>query len=187
VLAFDASAWTVPLGIGDNSRGRSKSTTLDAVAAVVATKRSDVVISVVALRRSPLTSTPGVRRLARTAEEMDAVLQELLADPAPQLLLVDDCDAVDDPRNLLSRALDETGVDLHVVAAGRADALRQAYGHWTQRLRRSRIGLALKPDMDRDGDMWGASLSRKGPDRFPPGRGYLLLEGQVELIQAVHQ
>ncbi|MDQ1505540.1 MAG: segregation ATPase FtsK/SpoIIIE, family [Actinomycetota bacterium] len=206
MLVLNESAWTVPLGIGDNSLGpvgvrlhegehllvtgpsrSGKSTTLDAVAALVAGTRPDVVISVVALRRSPLAETPGVRRLARTAEEMDAVLQELLADPAPQLLLVDDCDSVDDPRNLLSRALDETRVDLHVVAAGRADALRQAYGHWTQGLRRSRIGLALKPDMDRDGDMWGASLPRKGPDQFPPGRGYLVVEGQVELTQAVHR
>ena len=206
MLVFDDSAWTVPLGVGDNSLGpvgvrlhegehllvtgpsrSGKSTTLDAVAAVVAAKRPDVVISVVALRRSPLTATPGVRRLARTAEEMDAVVQEVLADPAPQLLLVDDCDGVDDPRNLLSQAVDETRVDLHVIAAGRADALRQAYGHWTQGLRRSRMGLALKPDLDRDGDLWGASLPRKGPEQFPPGRGYLVVEGEVELTQAARR
>ncbi|HMC80616.1 MAG TPA: FtsK/SpoIIIE domain-containing protein, partial [Acidimicrobiia bacterium] len=71
MLVFDDSAWTVPLGVGDNSLGpvgvrlhegehllvtgpsrSGKSTTLDAVAAVVAAKRPDVVISVVALRRS---------------------------------------------------------------------------------------------------------------------------------------
>ena len=206
LLNLDDSAWTVPLGIGDSSLGpvgvrlhegehllvagpsrAGKSTTLDAVAAVMAANRPDVVISVVALRRSPLTETPGVRRLARTADEMETVLQEVLADPAPQLVLVDDCDSVDDPRNSLARLLDESRVDLHVIAAGRADALRQAYGHWTQGVRRSRLGLALKPDLDRDGDLWGATLPRKGPDQYPPGRGYLVVEGEVELTQAAHR
>ena len=102
-----------------------------------------------------------------------------------------DCEQLSqrEPRvdGLLSQALDVSRVDLHVIAAGRADALRQAYGHWTQGLRRSRMGLALKPDLDRDGDLWGASLPRKGPDQYPPGRGYLVVEGEVELTQAAHR
>ena len=40
---------------------------------------------------------------------------------------------------------------------------------------------------DRDGDLWGASLPRKGPDQYPPGRGYLVVEGEVELTQAAHR
>jgi S-DNA-T family DNA segregation ATPase FtsK/SpoIIIE len=205
-LDLGATAWTVPLGIGDATLGpvgvqlhdgehlliagpsrSGKSTTLDAIAAMVAKHRPDVVISAVALRRSPLTETPEIRRVARTEQEVDAVLQELLADPAPQLLLVDDCDSVDDPRNLLSRALSENRSDLHVIGAGKADGLRSAYGHWTQGLRRSRLGLALKPDLDRDGDLWGATLPRKGPSQFPPGRGYVCIEGEVELTQAAHR
>jgi S-DNA-T family DNA segregation ATPase FtsK/SpoIIIE len=201
-----ADAWTIPLGVGDATLGpvgvrlhegehvliagpsrSGKSTTLDAIAAMVAKERPDVVISAVALRRSPLTDTPEIRRLARTEEEVDAVLQELLADTAPQLLLVDDCDTVDDPRSLLSRALSENRPDLHVIGAGKADGLRSAYGHWTQGLRRSRLGLALKPDLDRDGDLWGASLPRKGPSQFPPGRGYVIVEGEVELTQAARR
>jgi S-DNA-T family DNA segregation ATPase FtsK/SpoIIIE len=141
----------------------------------------------VALRRSPLTERPEIHRVARTAEEVDTVLQEVLVDTAPQLLLVDDCDTVEDGRNLLSRALSENRADLHVIGAGKADALRSAYGHWTQGLRRSRIGLALKPDIDRDGDLWGGSLPRKGPTQFAPGRGYLIVEGEVELTQAARR
>jgi len=49
------------------------------------------------------------------------------------------------------------------------------------------MGLALKPDLDRDGDLWGASLPRKGPEQFPPGRGYLVVEGEVELTQAARR
>jgi S-DNA-T family DNA segregation ATPase FtsK/SpoIIIE len=204
--AFDITdrLWTIPLGIGDSKLdpvgvplhegehiliagpSRSgKSTTLDAIAAMVAKHRPDVVISAIALRRSPLTETPEIRRVARTDEEVTTVLQELLADTAaPQLLLVDDCDTVEDPQNLLARVLSEHRADLHVIGAGKADGLRSAYGHWTQGLRRSRLGLALKPDVDRDGDLWGTSLPRKGPTQFPPGRGYVIIEGEVELTQA---
>lgn len=205
-LSIAAESWFVPLGIGDaalapvgvtlhegehllvTGPSRSgKSTTLDAIAAMVASRHPDVVISAVTLRRSPLQDAPEIGRLARTADEVDTVLQELLADPAPQLLLVDDCEMLDDPRSLLTRALSETRADLHVIAAGRADGLRSAYGHWTQSLRRSRLGLALKPDLDRDGDLWGASLPRKGPSQFPAGRGYLIIEGEVELTQATRR
>ena len=206
LLDFGAQTWTIPLGVGDATLGpvgvklhegehvliagpsrSGKSTSLDAIAAMVAKHRPDVVISAVALRRSPLTDTPEIHRVARTPDEVDSVLQEVLADTAPQLVLVDDCDIVDDPRNLLSRALAEHRADLHVIGAGKADGLRSAYGHWTQGLRRSRIGLALKPDIDRDGDLWGASLPRKGPTQFPPGRGYLIVEGEVELTQSARR
>lgn len=202
-LDITDSLWTIPLGIGDSSLGpvgvplhegehlliagpsrSGKSTTLDAIAAMVAKQRPDVVISAIALRRSPLGETPEIRRIARTEEEVDTVLQELLTDTAPQLLLVDDCDTVEDRTNLLTRALSGSRADLHVIGAGKADGLRAAYGHWTQGLRRSRIGLALKPDLDRDGDLWGATLPRRGPSQFPPGRGYLIIEGEVELTQA---
>ncbi len=202
-LEITPTLWTIPLGIGDASLSpvgvplhegehmliagpsrSGKSTTLDAIAAMVAKHRPDVVINAIALRRSPLSETPEIRRIARMDEEVDTVLQEMLTDTAPQLLLVDDCDMVEDPRSLLSRTLSEHRADLHVIGAGKADGLRSAYGHWTQGLRRSRLGLALKPDLDRDGDLWGATLPRKGPSQFPPGRGYLIVEGEVELTQA---
>ena len=89
--------------------------------------------------------------------------------------------------NNLARLLSNPRPDLHIVAAGRADALRSAYGNWTQTLRRSRLGLALKPDIDRDGDLFGVTLPRKGPTQFAPGRGYLIADGQFELIQAVQR
>lgn len=72
---------------------------------------------------------------------------------------------------------------VHVVAAAPADLLRSAYGHWTAGLRRSRIGLALKPNVATDGDLWQTTLPRRGPAVFAAGRGYVLAEGQCELVQ----
>ncbi len=68
-------------------------------------------------------------------------------------------------------------------AAGAADAIRGLYGHWTQDVRRSRIGCALRPNLATDGDLWQTPLPRRGPERFPIGRGYLLADGQTELVQ----
>jgi S-DNA-T family DNA segregation ATPase FtsK/SpoIIIE len=72
---------------------------------------------------------------------------------------------------------------VHVIAAAPADMLRSSYGHWTAGLRRSRIGLALKPTPATDGDLWQTTLPRRGPSRFPVGRGYVVAEGTSELVQ----
>jgi S-DNA-T family DNA segregation ATPase FtsK/SpoIIIE len=205
-VALSDSEWVLPIGIGDSTLDAvalrmaagdhaliagaprsGKSTVLDAIAAMVAKARPDVVITGVALRRSPLKDTTEVSRLVLTAMELDTAIDEIAADTRPQLILIDDCDAVDDPMNNLARLLSNPRPDLHIVAAGRADVLRSAYGTWSQTLRRSRLGLALKPDIDRDGDLFGATLPRKGPSQFAPGRGYLIADGQVELVQAVQR
>jgi hypothetical protein len=57
------------------------------------------------------------------------------------------------------------------------------YGHWTQELRRGRQGIALHPRADVDGELWYTSLPRHGPPVLVPGRGYLITDGGVELIQ----
>ncbi|HKY76722.1 MAG TPA: FtsK/SpoIIIE domain-containing protein, partial [Acidimicrobiia bacterium] len=96
-LDITPTLWTIPLGIGDSSLGPAcvplhegehmliagpsrsgKSTTLDAIAAMVAKHRPDVVINAIALRRSPVSETPEIRRIARMDEEVDTVLQEML-------------------------------------------------------------------------------------------------------------
>jgi S-DNA-T family DNA segregation ATPase FtsK/SpoIIIE len=102
-----------------------------------------------------------------------------------RLLLVDDAELVDDC-SLLSELVRGRQPDMHIVAAGSADALRALYGHWTQDVRRSRIGCALRPNVAADGDLWQTALPRQGPQRFPTGRGYLLADGEVELVQLGH-
>ncbi len=72
---------------------------------------------------------------------------------------------------------------LTVVAAGRVDALRSAYGHWTQVLRRQRRGLLLRPTSDLDGDVLGVTLPRREAVPAAPGRGYLVADGRCALVQ----
>ncbi len=71
-----------------------------------------------------------------------------------------------------------------MVAAGRADALRSLYGHWTSTVRKSKTGLLLRPDVDMDGDLVGAVLPRRAPVRLGAGRGYLVHNGELDLVQA---
>jgi DNA segregation ATPase FtsK/SpoIIIE, S-DNA-T family len=69
-----------------------------------------------------------------------------------------------------------------VVAAGRSDALRSAYGHWTRDVRRSRLGLALCPEPE-DGELLGATFPRRDRPAPSPGRGYLVVDGLAEVLQ----
>ena len=93
-----------------------------------------------------------------------------------------DADLYDDPTNSLAQLLGLRRPDLYVVAAGRPDALRTNYGHWTTEIRRSRQGFALRPE-DMDTELWNVSLPRHRPIHLDTGRGYLVAEGRAELTQ----
>jgi S-DNA-T family DNA segregation ATPase FtsK/SpoIIIE len=107
------------------------------------------------------------------------------ATPGPHVLVVDDAEAVDDPGGHMAALLASHRADVHVVAAGRADALRGAYGHWTRDLRRSRLGLALRPEPD-DGDLFSTSFPRRARIAPVAGRGYLVTDGDAEVVQVAH-
>ncbi|HEX2064121.1 MAG TPA: FtsK/SpoIIIE domain-containing protein, partial [Acidimicrobiales bacterium] len=188
---LDGAEWFLPVGIGDEELAPAgivlgegdhalvagparsgKSTVLGALAAVVCP------------RRSPLLDA----RVDEAITGDDAVGEAVagaVADGAPHLVLVDDAELVDDPSCSLSSVLARRRPGVHVVAAGRADALRTAYGHWVAEVRRSRKGLALRPHAELDGDLWHTELPRRRAVAFGPGRGYLVGDGQVELVQAV--
>ena len=120
--------------------------------------------------------------LASSSADVDAVGRC----GGPQLVLVDDCDEIDDGvdfEGALGRLLSLRRPDLHIIGAGRPDTLRSRYGHWTGELRRSRHGLALRPVVEQDGDLWQVRLPLRGPSRWPDGRGYLIAGGGVELVQ----
>jgi S-DNA-T family DNA segregation ATPase FtsK/SpoIIIE len=72
---------------------------------------------------------------------------------------------------------------VHLVVAGRADALRAQYAHWTRAVRRSRLGVLLQPNPDVDGDLLGVQLPRRAPVAMVRGRGYVVNGGDVELAQ----
>ena len=99
------------------------------------------------------------------------------------VVMVDDADTVDDADGTVASVLTRRRHDLHVVAAGRADVLRTLYGHWTQTVRRSKLGILLKPNADLDGDLLGTMLPRRETVPARPGRGYLVSNGEARLVQ----
>jgi S-DNA-T family DNA segregation ATPase FtsK/SpoIIIE len=101
----------------------------------------------------------------------------------PMLVLIDDAEAIDDPGGVLEQLTTSDRPNLLVVAAGRNDGIRTGYSHWTRPMRRARLGVLLRPDVDLDGDILGAPLPRRAPVAMVPGRGYLVSGGEPELIQ----
>jgi S-DNA-T family DNA segregation ATPase FtsK/SpoIIIE len=174
----DLAAVSLPLHAGDHGvvigPARSgKSCVLALLASQIRVAHPDAILCGVAPRASPLREHPA---LDRWAEALDA---DALVEPAGRLLFVfvDDADRVEGLEPLLGLP------DLHVLAAGTADALRAAYGHWTQRVRRSRLGVLLRPDLDLDGELLGVSLPRRPPVAPLPGRGYLVHDGRFTMVQ----
>ena len=118
-----------------------------------------------------------------------APLEAACAPAGPVLVLVDDADLVDDDDGALSGLLAARRPDLHVVAAGRNEALRTRYGHWTRAVRAGRAAVLLQPDLDLDGDLAGTTLPRRSIVALTPGRGYLVCGGELDLVQitALHE
>ena len=97
------------------------------------------------------------------------------------MLVVDDADRVDDPR--LGALAQEHRRGLLIAAAGRPDALRPLYGHWTTVVRRSRLGVLLAGCADIDGDLLGELLPRRLPIPARPGLAWLVDAGGRRLVQ----
>jgi S-DNA-T family DNA segregation ATPase FtsK/SpoIIIE len=131
-------------------------------------------VGVVAPRRSPLSA------LVRVTVQ-DVVEQVPASGPA--LLVVDDAELVDDPTGAITRLVASRRPGLLVVAAGRAESLRAAYGHWTGLLRRSRLGIVMSGSTDSDADLLGATLPRWSPIPPRPGLGHLVSDGTEVLVQ----
>jgi S-DNA-T family DNA segregation ATPase FtsK/SpoIIIE len=160
-----------------------KSTTLLSLVAVAQRSRPDVAISAIALGLSPLAEAPDLARVASTTDEIASLVAAIGADERPHLLVIDDADLIDDEGGEIARLLAARRPDVHAVIAGRPDSLRGRFGHFTQEVRRSRQGVILRPDRDVDGDLLAAALPRRGPARFEAGRGYLVHDGQCQLVQ----
>lgn len=140
--------------------------------------------------RSPLSATLGALAIThhRAGDIADAISNQVTGSPADgTLILVDDAELADDPTGEMARFIAARTPNVWIAAAGRADSLRSAYGHWTGPLRRSRKGLALRPHVEMDGELWATPLPRNqvrgGGRAMPTGRGYLLDDGHVELVQ----
>ncbi len=101
----------------------------------------------------------------------------------PTLVVVDDAELVDDPAGALAAFAGSAHPARTVVAAGHPDALRQTYGHWTNVLRRSRIGLISTGGADTDGDLLGVVLPRRTPIAPRPGLVWVADNGSKHLVQ----
>jgi S-DNA-T family DNA segregation ATPase FtsK/SpoIIIE len=99
------------------------------------------------------------------------------------LVVVDDCERFDDPHGRLADRLGRAPGMTTVFAAGRADALRVAYGHWTTLCRRSRLGLVMAGGAELDGDLLGAVLPRRTPIPPRPGLAWLVDGSGQSLVQ----
>ncbi len=194
--------WLLPLGMGAHAlepaavslhpaehllvAGPARSgrtTTLLTLATALRAARPDVTVVAVLPRPSPLAEGP-VDRVLGVADLYELTDLALGARTGgPLVVLVDDAELVDDGAGVLERLLLARAPDVHVVAAGRADALRTSYGAWLRLVRQSRAGLLLAPDIDLDGDLLSVRLPRRSPALPAPGRGYLVGGAGPVLIQ----
>jgi S-DNA-T family DNA segregation ATPase FtsK/SpoIIIE len=98
------------------------------------------------------------------------------------LVVVDDAELFDDVDGVVRQWVTRpSGVE--VVAAGRVDALRQGYGHWTSVLRRSGHGLLSASCGDLDADLFGTVLPRHLPVAARPGLMWVVQHGEPQLVQ----
>jgi S-DNA-T family DNA segregation ATPase FtsK/SpoIIIE len=202
----DGGSWQVPIGIGFNrltplvleigdgehvliagSARTGRSTALANLCRSWLTS-VDAHVVVIAGRRSPLARWLGTTAADRVsihdrAEPALAAVLAAIADGRQVMLAVDDAELVDDPGGRLAAMVAERINGLTVVAAGRPDALRQSYGHWTLAVRRSRLGLLSSNAQDVDGDLLGAALPRRPMLAPRPGLFHLIEGGNVELVQ----
>jgi hypothetical protein len=58
------------------------------------------------------------------------------------------------------------------------------FRHWTNEVRRSRLGVLLRGD-ELDGDLFGVRVPRHSIAPWRPGRGWLVADDTVELCQLV--
>jgi S-DNA-T family DNA segregation ATPase FtsK/SpoIIIE len=157
-----------------------RSSALCAIAQVLAGSPDKPAILALTPRRSPLRDSPHVADVVTTLDGLQACTAE--RSPGPLVILADDAESVDDPGDVLP-GLMKSDPHVTVVAAGRSDALRRAFGHWTQTVRESRCGVLLMPDYDLDGDLLGVTLPRLNRMTPVPGRGFLAAGGACEGIQ----
>jgi S-DNA-T family DNA segregation ATPase FtsK/SpoIIIE len=202
---LDDRPWSLPIGVAERTLSAAglvvyegehalvtgparsgKSTTLLTVAGACWAARADACVIAVVGPRSPLAGEPSIDEVVAPAaigERLMPLVDRAAGAGRLALVLVDDAESVDDAGGVLERLSTSDLPGLLFVAAGRNDGIRTGYSHWTRPLRRSKLGVLLRPDVDLDGDILGASLPRRAPVAMVPGRGYVVNSGEAELIQ----
>jgi S-DNA-T family DNA segregation ATPase FtsK/SpoIIIE len=140
---------------------------------------------VVSHRRSPLRSLarePGVLACLGPADTHR--LHELLRDQPHVTVLADDAETLHDTpveRPLLGLLHPDADGTATLALAGSTAGMSACFRGLTVEARRGRTGLLLGQVTPGDGDLFGLRLARQAGG--PPGRGLLVLRGQVTPVQ----
>ena len=162
-----------------------RTTTLRAIAEGLRASDPELALHLVAPRRSALAELPIWTSVAEGTEQCDTLLSSFADDTSARVIVVDDAEQLDD---LTTGATLERIVrlgrdcDLRVVVACEKQAAR-AFTPWARELRKEESGIVLQPDVDADADIFGVRFPRRARMVFPPGRGYLVSRGELELVQ----
>lgn len=179
------------LVVGPNRSGRSSA--LATLARSLDASTPDAELYLLAPRRSPLVDLDIWTRVARgvsdctdLARELEEVLDERSGSEAPLVVVVDDgTELVDTMADTSLERLARRGRDagISLIGAAESTAALRAYSGWIPEIRKDRRALLLNPDPDLDGDLVSVKLPRRTGGGMPPGRGYLAIDGAVELVQ----
>ena len=150
-------------------------------------------LHLLAPRRTPLTAlegwtsaAQGVQASEDAAGRLAFELEQRDAGGRTIVIFIDDgeelAESVAAPQleTIVRRGRD---LDVRVLCACERQAAQRAFGGWLRELRKEEHGLLLAPDPDVDGDLLGVRLPRRTNPVFPPGRGYLVERGSLELVQ----
>jgi S-DNA-T family DNA segregation ATPase FtsK/SpoIIIE len=178
------------LVVGPYRSGRS--TALGTIAASLRRDSSGPQLHLLAPRRSPLaelalwsSTAEGVEACEDAATTLAAQVEQLSTGP-PLVVVIDDGEEL--AESIAAPALEAIvrrgrDVSVRVVCACERQAAQRAFGGWLRELRKEEHGLLLAPDTDVDGDLLAVRLPRRTNPVFPPGRGYLVERGELELVQ----
>ncbi len=174
---------------GPNRSGRS--TALASMAIGLHASTPDARLYALAPRRSPLLDLDIWESSARGAaacDELATELVDLIADrdgsePAIVVFVDDGTEIADAPADEALERIARQGRDVAmcVIGAAESTSAMRSYGGWIPEVRKNRRALLLNPDADIDGDLAGVRLPRRASG-LPPGRGYLVTDGNVELV-----
>jgi len=160
--------------------GSGKSSTLALIAAAVRTLDPAIPIVGVAHRRSELRTCPAITALVGRTTTPERLTE--LIDHDRVIVLVDDADTTPEPLvEVLASVANSHRDGRHMVAACRTDYPKD-FEAWVQILRRDQTGIILRPSHT-DGDSLRTMLPMYRPERYPVGRGFVVVASVPELAQ----
>jgi DNA segregation ATPase FtsK/SpoIIIE, S-DNA-T family len=170
-----------------------RSTALGTIAASLAATTPDVELHLLLPRRSPLadraswaTVDQGVDACVARLEELAKTTASAAASSPWNVVVLDDGDELFEgaaAAPLLTLVRRGRDLPVRLIVAAEVRSTLKAYGGWIAELRKDRHGILLQPGQDVGGELLGATLPRAGARSLPPGRGYLVVRGGVELVQ----